>query len=144
MTHELSIGDVAERTGLSVHTLRYYERVGLLDGVDRASSGHRRYTEDDVGWIRLLTCLRSSGMPIRAMRDFAALRRGGNATAAERRALLEDHRQEVLARQEELARYLAVLDSKIAYYRGEEAAPPDGARTAVGAGSAARSRGERR
>ena len=70
----LTIAEAAERTGLSPHTLRYYERDGLLlSGVGRSASGHRRYTEEDLGWIEMLTRLRATGMPIRDVRRYAEL-----------------------------------------------------------------------
>jgi hypothetical protein len=63
--HDYTIDEAAERTGLSKHTLRYYEREGLLPPIAKASSGHRRYTDDDIGWVRFLQLLRATGMPIR-------------------------------------------------------------------------------
>ena len=75
---ELTIGEVAERTGLTRHTLRYYERDGLMLGVDRGGSGHRRYSEHDLGWIELITKLRATGMPIREVRRYAELVRAGD------------------------------------------------------------------
>ena len=87
---ELTIAEVAERTGLTRHTLRYYERDGLMLGVDRAGSGHRRYSERDLGWIELITKLRATGMPIREVRRYAELVRdgepGGAGMADRRRA----------------------------------------------------------
>ena len=76
---ELTIAEVAERTGLTRHALRYYERDGLMLGVGRADSGHRRYSERDLGWIELITKLRATGMPIREVRRYAEL--VGQATA---------------------------------------------------------------
>src|SRR5258705_13758185 len=88
MDSELSIQQAAEVTGLSAHTLRYYERVGLLDRVGRAESGRRRYVAADLAWVALLMWLRATGMPIRQMQEFAALRRRGPAPARERRPFL--------------------------------------------------------
>src|SRR5260370_41253302 len=93
MDSEPSIQQGAAGTGLSAHTLRYYERVGLLDGVGRAESGHRRYAATDLAWLDLLMRLRATGMPIRQMQEFASLRRRGPETARERRRLLVAHRQ---------------------------------------------------
>jgi DNA-binding transcriptional MerR regulator len=70
---ELTISEVAGRTGLTRHTLRYYERDGLMLGVGRAGSGHRRYSERDLGWIELITKLRATGMPIGEVRRYAEL-----------------------------------------------------------------------
>ena len=113
----LSISDAAEATGLSTHTLRYYERAGLmLDRVERAPSSHRRYTEAEIRWVTLLTKLRSTGMPIRRMRDYAELVRGGDGNEAERLALLQSHRRAVLEQLETMRRNLEAIDHKIAIY----------------------------
>jgi DNA-binding transcriptional MerR regulator len=111
MEEELTIQEVAVRTGLSVHTLRYYERVGLIDSVGRATSGHRRYTTDDLSWIAFLQCLRATGLSIRQMRTFADLRRQGAASAAEL-ALLESHQRQVRERLRELEDHLAAIERK--------------------------------
>ena len=112
----MTIQQAAGETGLSAHTLRYYERIGLISPVDRAPNGHRRYTEDDVGWIGFLNKLRATGMPISKMKRYADLQRQGDDTLAERLALLEEHRREVKKRIQELERNLAVIEHKIGYY----------------------------
>jgi DNA-binding transcriptional MerR regulator len=113
-----SISDAARATGVSAHTLRYYERAGLmLDRVERASSSHRRYTDDEVRWVVLLTKLRSTGMPIRRMREYAELVRAGDGNEAERLALLESHRIAVRSQLEAMERNLAAIDHKIEIYR---------------------------
>lgn len=121
MTEGLTVRQAAEATGLGEHTLRYYERVGLLDPVGRASSGHRRYSAEDLSWIEFLSRLRATGMPIRLMRRYADLRRQGDATLAERRALLEEHGRAVRERLEDLGRNLAVIEAKIRTYEEMEA-----------------------
>jgi len=115
-TH-LTISEAAERTGLSAHTLRYWERAGLLEPVGRNGSGHRRYAEEDLDRIKFLTKLRSTGMPIRQVRRYAELLRGGDATNGERLELLEAHRRAVLAQLEETAGHLELIDWKINLYR---------------------------
>jgi DNA-binding transcriptional MerR regulator len=117
MNELLSIREVAARTGLSAHTLRYYERIGLLDPVEREASGHRRYAAADLAWIDFLNRLRATGMPIRGMRRFAELRRGGEATVAERRALLEHHKTEVEMHIRALKKDLVAVTEKIEDYR---------------------------
>jgi DNA-binding transcriptional MerR regulator len=117
----LTVRRAAEASGLSAHTLRYYERVGLLDPVGRAPNGHRRYTADDLAWISFLDRLRSTGMPIRMMLRYADLRREGPSTFAERRALLEAHGRTVRGRIKELERNLAVIEEKVALYKEMEA-----------------------
>ena len=113
---ELTISEVAERTGLTRHTLRYYERDGLMLGVGRAGSGHRRYSERDLGWIELITKLRATGMPIREVRRYAELVRAGDGNEEERLALLRAHRERVRAQLDTMAAYLGAIEEKIGYY----------------------------
>lgn len=113
----LTISDAADHLGVSAHTLRYYERAGLLDGVARSGSGHRRYGEEDLAWITFLTRLRATGMPIRQVRRYAELVRAGEHTACERMELLEEHRDVVHAHLQEVQRHLALIDHKIDIYR---------------------------
>lgn len=121
MEAELTIQQVAAITRLSEHTLRYYERAGLLDPVSRSSSGHRRYSASDVAWIQFLNRLRATGMPIRQMQQFAALRRQGIGTAPARRTLLMEHQMAVQERILDLQRNLAAIEDKIRYYEQLEA-----------------------
>lgn len=113
---ELSIAEAAEISGLSAHTLRYYERAGLLEPVGRNGSGHRRYREADLERITFLWRLRATGMPIREVRRYAELMQEGEATNAERLAVLEEHRNAVLAGLETTARNLELIEWKIAFY----------------------------
>ena len=113
---ELSITEVAERTGLSRHTLRYYERDGLMLAVGRDSSGHRSYSEHDLGWLELITKLRATGMPVREVRRYAELVRAGDGNEDERLALLRVHRERVRAQLAAMASHLEAIDMKIGYY----------------------------
>jgi len=115
-----TIQQAAERTGLTAHTLRYYERIGLLEDVHRAENGHRQYTEDDLGWIHLLKCLRATGMPIAQMKDYAELTREGSHTVEDRLDMLENHRRSVIEQIAELQAYLTMIDNKINYYAQEQ------------------------
>ena len=120
----LAISDAAAATGLSTHTLRYYERAGLmLDPVERASSTHRRYGDADIAWVRFLTRLRSTGMPIATIREYTELVRRGDETVETRRELLVRHRVAVLTQLEDITASLAAIDIKIAVYeeRGAKA-----------------------
>ncbi len=110
----------AARTGLSAHTLRYYERIGLLDPVGRASSGHRRCLAGDLAWVEFLTRLRATGMPVRVMQRFAALRRHGDRTLPERRELLEAHQRDIEQHLADLQVNLAAITEKIQHYRDLE------------------------
>ena len=112
----LTIADAVRATGVSAYTLRYYERVGLIDGVERADSGHRRYNDEDLAWIEVLQCLRATGMPIRRILRYAELVRAGEGNEGDRLALLEEHRAAVRARLAEVRTHLAFIDRKIAIY----------------------------
>lgn len=117
MDEALSIAEVAERTGLTAHTLRYYERAGLmLTAPPRAGNGYRRYGEADLRWVVLLTRLRATGMSIGDMRRYADLQRAGDMTVAERRDLMLAHRKQVLSKIDQLERDLVAVDEKLAYY----------------------------
>ncbi len=116
MDEGLTIAEVAKRTALTAHTLRYYERVGLLAPLPRGGNGYRRYGERDLAWIRLLTRLRATGMPIATMRRYAELARAGSATAADRKELLCAHRAQVADRIAQLQEDLALIDYKIDSY----------------------------
>jgi DNA-binding transcriptional MerR regulator len=114
----LSISAAAAALGVSAHTLRYYERAGLmLAPVDRATSSHRRYTPQDLRWVSLLMKLRGTGMPIRDMRRYTELVRAGDGNEAARLELLEGHRVAVLDQLAEVRRSLDAIDTKIAIYR---------------------------
>ncbi len=122
MTTALTIQQVAHKTALSVYTLRYYERCGLIAPVGRASNGHRRYSESDIRWIEFLNRLRLTGMPIRQMQQYARLVRQYPDTAfGERKQLLEDHRKAVSEQIQQLQENLAVVDWKIQHYSNLEA-----------------------
>jgi DNA-binding transcriptional MerR regulator len=119
----LSIAEAARRTGVSVHTLRYYERAGLAaTAVDRTSGGRRRYHQLDLDWIVICTRLRATGMPIRTIRRYAELVSAGPGNEQERLALLEAHRAEVTAGLARTRENLKLIDHKIDVYRGRLAA----------------------
>jgi len=115
---EFSIDEAAERMGISKHALRYYEREGLLRDIAKAANGHRRYTEDDLGWVRFLQLLRGTGMPIREMKRFVELTLAGDHTIAERVEVLTRYRISLTARMEADRENLRYLESKIDYYSG--------------------------
>ncbi|MGZ0149041.1 MerR family transcriptional regulator [Kribbella sp. WER1] len=114
----LSIGQVAERTGLSVHALRFYEREGLLaDQVRRESNGRRVYTEDDVEWLDMCIKFRSSGMPLDTIRKYTDLVRQGPGNEADRLALLKSHQDYVAAQIAELNECMNVITWKVDIYQ---------------------------
>jgi DNA-binding transcriptional MerR regulator len=102
---------------MTAHTLRYYERVGLIQPVGRARNGHRRYSEADEAWLHFLHCMRATSMPIREMQRYAELRELGDATSLERRKILEDHQAGIAAQIVELQAAHALLTHKIANYK---------------------------
>ncbi|WP_034520783.1 MerR family transcriptional regulator [Actinomadura rifamycini] len=113
----LSIGEVAERTGLSVHALRFYEREGLLVGpVRRTAGGRRRYAAADVGWLLICVKLRESGMPLAELKRFAELVRHGPGNEAERLQLLDVHQQRVEAQIQALEECRSVIAWKVGVY----------------------------
>ncbi|CAM5259432.1 MerR family transcriptional regulator OS=Streptomyces alboniger OX=132473 GN=CP975_10695 PE=4 SV=1 [Streptomyces alboniger] len=114
---DLSIGDVANATGLSVHALRFFEREGLLlRPIPRSSGGQRVYEQADVDWLLLCNRLRASGMPIALLKEFAQLVRSGPGNEAERLALLRDHEKAVRAKISDLNADLKVIHSKVVAY----------------------------
>lgn len=113
----MNIGEFADRAGLSAHTLRYYERIGLLRRIARNASGHRDFDATDLAWIAFVKRLKATGMPLADIRRYAELRAAGEATTAARQALLETHAallESRLAREQE---HLEHIRDKIAYYR---------------------------
>jgi DNA-binding transcriptional MerR regulator len=114
---ELSIGQVAERTGLSVHTLRLYEREGLLlTVVRRGANGRRVYTEPDVEWLANCVKFRASGMPLATIRHLAELVRRGPGNEEQRLALLRSHQQQVVEQIAELNECLGLIRHKVETY----------------------------
>lgn len=112
----ISIAQAAQHSGLTIDTLRYYERIGLVDPPARDSGGRRAYAEADLVWLEFLTRLRTTGMPIRMMREYAKLRHHGLATASRRKQILVEHRASVRRHMEELSSCLDILDYKISNY----------------------------
>jgi DNA-binding transcriptional MerR regulator len=113
----LTIAQVAERTGLSHDTLRYYEKAGLIERVDRTTGNQRRYQAADLAWLEFLLRLRETGMSIADMQRFAGLRTAGNVTVADRLAMLREHRAELADRIRALRRNASALDAKIDHYQ---------------------------
>lgn len=113
---ELTPAEMADRTGVTIDTLRYYEKEGLLQNVARASSGHRRYSENDVLWIEVLRCLRATGMTIDQLRHYCELGAQGDHTAPARQQILREHRAVVEEQIAERKAALELIDHKIHVY----------------------------
>ena len=123
-----TVSEVAEATGLTAHTLRYYEKEGLIAPVDRGdSSGHRTYRKEDLRAIEFLKRLRATGMPIALMRRYVSLVRAGDHTTDERREILTAHRDEVLARMAEMQEHLEAIEYKLSDAYGVSKHGPIGA-----------------
>lgn len=113
---KLTIQEVSEATGLSAHTLRYYERIGLIHPIEREDNTRRLYTEEDIGWIDFLLKLRATGMSIKEMQRYAELQRQGDETLPQRVEMLKSLRRNVEARMSELDEHLKLICYKIEIY----------------------------
>jgi len=116
MADGMTIQEVAQHTGLSAYTLRYYERAGLIPSVARQEGGQRRYAENDLRAFHFITCLRMTGMPIREIREYMQAVQEGDETIPQRREILLKHREEVCRQIEELNRCVGLLDYKLTLY----------------------------
>ncbi len=115
----LSPAEMAEACDVSTDTLRYYERERLLASVERSHGGQRRYSVEDVSWVKVLRCLRVTALPIREMRRFAELVRSGDAGVVDRLELLKQHRSEVERQLAAMRDALRTIDHKIEWYEHE-------------------------
>ena len=115
---DYSIGEFSKVTGLGIHTLRYYEHENLIIPL-RNASNRRRYSEKDIAWISFIKRLKATGMPIKEIKKYAALRAKGDITLSERMEMLIQHRQSLNEQIRQLQEHEAKLDEKIAFYRQE-------------------------
>jgi len=113
---KLTIQEAAELTGLTPHTLRYYERIGLIHPINREENTRRCYTADDLGWIEFLLKLRATGMSIKDMQRYAELQRQGDETLPERVEMLKSLRDKVESHIDEMNEHLRLIHYKIDYY----------------------------
>lgn len=111
-----SIQDVSKKTGLSAHTLRYYEKEGLLSHVERTPGGFRQYTDEDMEALGLICCLKNTGMSLQEITRFVSLTHEGDQTLRERVELLRGHRENVIARMEEMQKYLEKVTWKLNFF----------------------------
>ena len=111
-----SIREVSEKTGLSAHTLRYYEKEGVLRGVDRSQGGFRQYTDDDLESLGLVCCLKNTGMSIQEIARFMELTHEGEHTLQERVDLLREHRESMIRKMQEMQTYLEKVTWKLNFF----------------------------
>ena len=123
-----SIQDVSEKTGLSAHTLRYYEKEKLISGVARSQGGFRQYSDEDLESLGLICCLKNTGMSLQEIARFVELTRAGDHTLAERVELLRQHRENVIGQIAEMQKYLEKVTWKLNFFseklKAYEAATP--------------------
>ncbi|WP_028468815.1 MerR family transcriptional regulator [Neptunomonas japonica] len=112
----MNMKEFSARTTLSAHTLRYYEKIGLLSDIHRSSNGHRFFTTKDLEWVAFIIRLKETGMPLESILEYSNLRALGESTNQERQALLEQHRDKLKSRIENEIQHLSALDAKIEYY----------------------------
>ncbi|MBC1505725.1 MerR family transcriptional regulator [Listeria sp. FSL L7-1509] len=111
-----TIKEAAAHTGLSVHTIRYYEREGLIPFLARDKNNNRIFDQDALHWLELLTCLRMTGMPLAKQKEIVELTKCGNDTVSERISVLKAHQEEMYRRQEKMNRAFQKIEKKLAYY----------------------------
>ena len=111
-----SIQEVSNKTGLTAHTLRYYEKEGLISGVERSQGGFRQYTDEDLERLGLICCLKNTGMSIQEIARCVQLPHEGDHTLEERVELLRAHREQVLARMAEMQKHLEKVTWKLNFF----------------------------
>ena len=114
-----SIQDVSRKTGLTAHTLRYYEKEGLIPSVERSQGGFRQYTDEDLEALGLICCLKNTGMSLQEIARFVQLAHEGDGTLEERVKLLKDHREKLIARMDEMQKYLDKITWKVNFFSGK-------------------------
>ncbi|KKI91041.1 MerR family transcriptional regulator [Bacillus sp. SA1-12] len=117
-----TIKEVANKFGLSIHTLRYYDNEGLMPFIERDKSGNRVFTETDLNWVTMICCLKDTGMSIKEIKQYADWCKQGTQTIDERKEMLTAHRKQVLKQVEDLKKNLELIDSKIAFYEDPDQA----------------------
>ncbi|MBB3131104.1 DNA-binding transcriptional MerR regulator [Paenibacillus rhizosphaerae] len=117
-----TINEVADKFGLSAHTLRFYDKEGLMPFIGRGKSGNRVFTETDLNWVAMVCCLKDTGMSIKEIKQYADWCMQGMQTIDERKTMLADHRKQVVKQIADLKKHLNLIDWKIAVYDDPEKA----------------------
>ena len=126
-----TIAQAAARSGLSVYTLRYYDKEGLLPFVERGASGARSFSDRDLNWLSLISCLKNTGMPIKDIRHYVEWYLMGDDTLTLRLDMFTNHREKMLEQMAQLQQYMTKIDKKIEVYQGYVKAGTQGGRRAV-------------
>lgn len=114
---EYTIKQVSEKTNLSIHTLRYYDKEGLLPQLQRTQSGIRKFSENDICWINLICCLKNSGMSIDEIKGFMSLCLQGTKTSEERKEFLQTHKEKIIEQIKQLECSLEIINYKLDHYK---------------------------
>lgn len=117
-----TIAEAARRSGLSIHTIRYYDKEGLMPYVERSETGIRQFKESDFEWLSLINCLKESGMPIKKIKDYVDMAMDGDSTTEDRLLFMQEHKKDMEKQLEVLLGHLARIDQKIEIYAGKMAA----------------------
>ncbi|MCW9134101.1 MerR family transcriptional regulator [Bacillus paramycoides] len=112
-----TIGQISEATGLSIHTLRYYEKEGIMPFVKRNDNGIRIYEKEDFELLRFICCLRATGMAIVDIKKFVALIMQGNETIDQRIVMLNNQKETIKSKVDHLMSYIDMLNNKINFYK---------------------------
>ncbi|MBR2299953.1 MAG: MerR family transcriptional regulator [Alphaproteobacteria bacterium] len=111
-----SIGVVAKKTGLTTHTLRYYEKEGLLPYVKKNSAGQRAFSDTDLGWLSMIECLKETGMPLKGIKQYIDWDKEGNKTLNERLQMFQNHKKHIEDQIKKYQTYMQKIDYKIRLY----------------------------
>lgn len=111
-----SIHELADEFHITTHTLRYYERIGIIGPVKRDPSGRRQYSEDQYNWLKYLICFRNTGMSLDEIKQYISLIQEGETTTTDRKQFMVKHREKILQNLEETKKHLEMIDFKIEYY----------------------------
>jgi DNA-binding transcriptional MerR regulator len=112
----MKIAEVSERYGISLYTLRYYERIGLIPPVNRNESGIRDYNETEMKRVEFIKCMRSAGLPVDVLTEYIKLVQQGDQTIEARKVILQEQRDQLANKMEEMQKPLDMLDHKIKVY----------------------------
>lgn len=115
-----SINEVAKICDLSPYTIRFYDKEGLLPFISRSKSGKREFSESGLDLVKLICCLKNTGMPIKEIKRYIDLCMQGSETAEQRKEIMGAHRRDILRQIDDLKKNLNIVDLKIAFYNTEE------------------------